>query len=288
MVSTTFLILSLSTYLILIPWKSHLISLEADLGKKLLWSIYQMEEEVFCGQIPSSPRTSEYKFFSFLLNSFVFYSRDFGIPLMEFLKELKNHLRRDLQLEKKIGKEFRDGIFQFLFITFVSLLFWRWSYFLLEIKVKYSINFFFGVFLEVIGLGVFILNFWVLRERLLKQFRPIFSAYYIFWGLSSVGLPIVEVLGKSRILEVKPKNKGLKALQKRMENLVTSWKDKGFPVKEEVEGIIWELWEQYEEDFRGFRITLKIVNFLIMALFYLSAFFILLLDFVGIFLIELK
>ncbi len=286
--SSFFLILFFFSYIFLFSGKKLSFKIEFSKGNDLLRSIYYLEEEVFCGKIPSLPKNVGYKFFSPLLETILIYSKHFGIPLFNFLKEFKHHLRKDLQHEKSVFKELRDGIFQCIFLALVSFCFWWWSHFFLDIPISYSKNFKIALFLEGMGIFSYLGFFHVFKKNLLQSFDPFFSSYYLFWGVSSIGLPVVEVLGISQIMEIRTSDKELGSLQKRMEGLVTSWKEKGFPVKDGVEEVIWQLWDLYETRFQVFRRNLKIVNFLITALFYLSAFFILLLDFIGIFLIELK
>lgn len=286
--STFFLILFFFSYFFLFSGKKLSLKIKLSKGNDLLKSIHHLEEEVFCGKIPSLPKNVGYKFFSPLLESILIYSKHFGIPLFNFLKEFKHHLRKDLQHEKSVFKELRDGIFQSIFLASVSFCFWWWSHYFLDIPTSYSKNFKIALFLEGMGIFAYLGFFHIFKRKLIQSFDPFFSSYYLFWGVSLIGLPVVEVLGISQIMDKRSSDKDLGFLQRRMEGLVTSWKEKGFPVKEGVEEVICQLWDLYETRFQVFRRNLKIVNFLIMALFYLPAFFILLLDFIGIFLIELK
>lgn len=288
MITKIFLFLFLTPYFILIPWKKYFFKLDFYRGNQLLWSVFKIEEEVFYGRIPPIPKNLKYKFFSPLLESFLLYTRQFGMPLFNFLGEFKQQLGKDLQMERKLLKELRDGIIQFLFIGFITFGFWGWAHIFLGLKITYSLNFFLALFLKLMGLILFLGCYYFFKRRLLGSFNTVFQSYYLFWGLSSVGLPVVEVLGACHILELRPSVGEQIILHKRMESLVTSWKDKGFPIKSSVENVILELWDLYNLKFQVFRRNLKIVNFLIMALFYLSAFFILLMDFMGVFLIELK
>ena len=288
MIPKFFFVLFLIPYFLLIPWKKYFFLLEFQRGNQLLLSIFEIEEEVFSGRVPLIPKIFKYKFYSPLLESFLLYSRQFGMPLFNFLGEFKHQLGKDLQMERKLLKELRDGVVQFIFIGVISFGFWTWSHIFLGLKISYSLNFFLAFFLQLLGLIIFLCCYYVFRKKLLGTFNTVFQSYYLFWGLSSVGLPVVEVLGACQILELRPSNGEQRILHRRMESLVTSWKDKGFPVKKSVEDVISELWDLYNVKFQVFRRNLKIVNFLIMALFYLSAFFILLMDFMGVFLIELK
>lgn len=283
-----FILFFFITYLFLIPWKYYFLNLELNRGNRLLLSVYILEEEVYCGRIPTISKNLNYKFFSTLLESFLLYSRHFGIPIFNFLGEFRQHLGRDLEMEKKLFKEIRDGIIQFFFVGGISFGFWRFSHFFLDLKAAYTVRFFFALFLEFIGLIIYLIFFYIGKNKLLKSFNALFRSYYLFWGLSSVGLPVVEVLGESQILEQSPSEAGQRALQRRVESLVNSWKEVGLPVKSAMEDAILELWNLYNVRFQVFRRNLKIVNFLIMALFYLSAFFILLMDLMGLFLIEIK
>src|SRR3990172_8287206 len=115
-----FFLLFFISYLFLIPWKRCFMNLDLIRGNKLLLSVYGIEEEVFCGKIPAIPQTLNYKFFSPLLESFLIYSRQFGIPLFNFLGEFRHHLGKDLQMERKLLKELRDGLLQFFFVGIIS------------------------------------------------------------------------------------------------------------------------------------------------------------------------
>lgn len=288
MIHYIFYFLFLITYLFLIPWKKIIRNFDFFKGNQLLLSVYGIEEEVFCGKIPSIPKNLNYKFFSPLLDSFLVYSRQFGMPIFNFLGEFKHHLGKDIQMEGKLLKELRDGIFQCFFIGGISFGFWGWAHFFLELDLSYSSNFFFALFLETFGLIIFLVFFFIFKNKLLRPFDNFFRSYYLFWGLSSVGLPVVEVLGASQILEVTPSMEAQKTLHRRVQSIVTSWKEVGLPVKNAMEDVILELWNLYDVRFQVFRRNLKILNFLILALFYLSAFFVLLMDFIWLFLIELK
>jgi len=254
-------------------------------GERLFFRIFEIEEELYSGQIPGIYNLYNYKFFSSLLRQLLEYARTYGLPPNLFIGDLRKNLNKDLKFEREVKRLLWEGITQFVLIFLIS---WFFKYFAskaLSTSFKFSI---FAFMLQILGPLVFFLLFTYLKRQIFNPFRPYFAAYYNLWALMKVGGPTGEILGKSRILNLNPSKEPLKTFHQKIKSPLKAWEQKGIPIDPLIELLIEELWEAYDQEFQRFHKILKVLSFLILAFFYLGAYFMLVWGTLGPFLIEMK
>ncbi|TDJ03619.1 MAG: hypothetical protein E2O68_09765 [Deltaproteobacteria bacterium] len=252
-------------------------------GQLLFLKIFDIEEELYCGQIPGIYALEEYKFFGTIFHELLEYSRVFGLPPNSFIPRLRVYLGRDLRFEKEVEKIFWEGMAQFLLIFIIS---WAFKFYAATI-IPSSTNYW-ALILQISGPISFVLAFFFLRKQILLPFSPYFGAYYKLWALLKVGCSTGEILGKSKVLELRPKASALKQIHRKIKRPLKSWEQQGTPIAPLIELVMEELWEVYDQEFQRFHKMLKIISFLILAFFYLGAYFMLVWGSLAPFLIDLE
>ncbi|RLA63021.1 MAG: hypothetical protein DRQ88_11650 [Epsilonproteobacteria bacterium] len=255
-------------------------------GEKLFFKIFEIEEELYSGQIPGVYHLYEYKFFSPLLAKLLEYARVFGLPPESFIPRLRGHLSRDLRFEREVKKLYFEGVAQFIVIFIIS---WFFKYFASTItsssSSQYSLE---ALGLQIMGPICFFAAYTHLKKKIFGPFAPYFAAYYNLWALMKMGSSTGEVLAESKVLQLKPVKEPFKSLHHKMIRPLKAWEQKGIPILPLIELVIEELWEIYDQEFQKFHKILKVLSFLILALFYLGAYFMLVWGTLGPFLIEMK
>lgn len=254
-------------------------------GEKLFFKIFEIEEELYSGQIPGVYNLYDYKFFSPLLFKLLEYARVFGLPPDCFIPRLRAYLSKDLRFEKEVKKLLIEGIAQFILIIIIS---WAFKYFastMVSSPSEFPLE---AILLQLAGPICFLGAYIYLKKKILGPFAVYFSAYYNLWALMKMGSSTTEVMGLSKILELKPTKGALKPLHQKIIRPLKAWEQRGVPVLPLIELVIEELWEIYDQEFQKFQKILKVLSFLILAFFYLGAYFMLVWGTLGPFLIEMK
>ena len=76
----------------------------AKRGQALFLKIFDIEEDLYSGQIPGVYQLADYKFFSSILGELLEYSRVYGLPPNFFIPRLREYLSQDLRSEKEVEK----------------------------------------------------------------------------------------------------------------------------------------------------------------------------------------
>lgn len=255
-------------------------------GEKLLRRLSELEAQLLAkGQIGPTDLL-QYKFYTALTSRVLEYGRRYGTPLRSILLELREALGRDLQFERKILKELWGGFAQFVLIALVTWVFVFLSSSLLNLSLSPSVM---GtmLFLQLIGFVSYYLIFEILQKRLFSIFAQLFSSYYTLLILTEASLSVRVSLQESGILSAfSIKDKRFDFLFIRSRELLERWQTKGTPLKTELKEHIASLWGLEEETFLRFIKLLAGLKFLILCLFFLSAYFVYLFSLFRVFLIE--
>lgn len=130
------------------------------------------------------------------------------------------------------------------------------------------------ILLEGGGTLIFFQIVRVLKNKVFKPFSNAIKELYLFSSLLAVGLPINEVLKSSGIMDGSfATHKTFKNHDSRFKKLVSRMKETGLSPIEETQEIIREIWHLQEVYFLKFTKMVQILKFVILAFFFLPAYF---------------
>lgn len=242
-------------------------------GEDLLISLSECEAKIAIGLKIFAGILPRYKFYTDLLEQIFEHNRSLGIGIKKFIPEIRMALIRDLQFEKKIFDEIISACLQFLVIAMTT-----WSFVILSKSlVSIPLNTktaFMMLGLELLGILFF---FYLIRHLKTKTFSPFRNAteeLYLFSAFLDIGLPVNEVLLRSKILQGSlATDKSFENLSSRVKKLVVRMKETGLSPKAEVSEIIRELWHLQEVHFGKFTKMVQVLKFSVLAFFFLPAYF---------------
>ena len=246
---------------------------EETRGQHLLKIFPEMEAKLALGIKTITFTLPQYKFYTALLFNLLEVHRRLGIGLKFILPELRVNLIKDLQFEQKIIGNIVGGNIQFLVITATTWSFIILSSTLAQLPLNFS-DLAFILFIQILAFCFFNLAFFQLKKRSFLTYDEAIERLYLFSSLTEIGLPINQVLKESKILEGDfLLNKSFRAISLRLTGLVTRWKEMGFSPKVETNEIIKEIWHSKEVRFERFLKHLDLLKFVILAFFFLPAYF---------------
>ncbi len=215
----------------------------------------------------------KYKFYTHLIEQLVAVHRSKGVGLKKIFPEIRNHLIRDVQFERKIVSEIISGLLQFMIIFLTTWGFVYLSISLVELPPNHII-FFFMFLLQLIGSLLFFLLIHFLKKNIFEQFAKALEEAYLFSVLLEIGVPINEILERSQIqCGLFSQSKMFSSLSVRMKNLIKRLKQTGISPLDESKEIIAELWQFQEDEFLQFTKKLQVLKFFILAFFFLPSYF---------------
>lgn len=292
---TKFLIYSLSlTALLFLPdriweklWQTglryyeHLKTLEGKnpfkrdqiQGEKLLVLFPEIEAKLALGIKTTSIELPRYKFYTTLIFDLLQVHRKLGISLKHILPELRQNLIKDLQFESKVIGSVIGGNLQFFVITLTTWGFIFFSSALADLPLDFFTLL--VIFcMQVTALFVFngILSY--IKKHTFMKFNQTIESLYLFVSLVEIGLPVSQVLLESKVLESDlGKHKRFSQVSSRLEALINRWKDNGISPKIESAEIIKEVWHLKEVNFETFIKQVDVLKFIVLAFFFLPAYF---------------
>jgi len=254
-------------------------------GELLLFKLTMLASELNVGKVGSPIELHSYKFYTSLLEALLTYKRQFGISLAKILVPIQGGIKKDFQFEKKIQNELMGGIAQFLFVSVITWLFSFMVYKMVNLDSSWLIK------MIILGLQIFGIVFYcvIYRHHKIKQFK-IFEIYFkvLFFMMSliEVGLPSSKVLHHSGFEAIDQlTDKNFVIVNKKLKGLVDAYKNNGHQIKSDLAGLIEEIYFLQEERFEQFLKFLGLLKFVILCLFFLSAYFIYLFTLFSLFLI---
>ncbi|OFZ49513.1 MAG: hypothetical protein A2381_19240 [Bdellovibrionales bacterium RIFOXYB1_FULL_37_110] len=255
-------------------------------GELLLFKVTMLASELNVGKVGSPIELHSYKFYTGLLEELLTYKRQFGISLSKILIPIRGGIKKDFQFEKKIQNELVGGIFQFLFVSIITWLFSFMVYKMVQLDSSWLTKMIILV-LQILGTTFYVIIYRMQKIRQFKIFETYFQVLFFLMSLIDVGLSSSKVLhqsGFSRIDELKDPH--FLIVNKKLKGLVEVYKNNGHQIKSDLEGLIEEIYFLQEERFEQFLKFLGILKFVILCLFFLSAYFIYLFTLFSLFLME--
>lgn len=246
---------------------------EQTQGEKLLVMFPDIEAKISLGIKTTSLELPRYKFYTGLLFDLLLVHQKQGISLKQILPELRQNLIKDLQFESKMTGSVLGGNLQFFVITLTTWGFIFFSSALAELPLDlFTLLLIFTM--QVTALFVFNGILSLMKKRIFEKFNQSIESLYLFVGLVEIGLPVGQVLAESKILSCGPgKHKKFSQVSSRLEALIKRWKDNGISPRIESGEIIKEVWHLKQVSFDAFLKQVDMLKFVVLAFFFLPAYF---------------
>ena len=242
-------------------------------GQALLTFMPTLETKLAMGIKTTNEYIPRYKFYTGLLCDLIGFHQKRGISLRTILPELRLNLTKDLQFESKLKSLLLGGNLQFLVITMTTWGFIFFSSNMADLPLNFHHLIFIFV-LQFLGIIVFNLSLRKLKKHIFNKFSQAIERLYIFFSLIEIGLPVSQTLRESQVLEGELMiNNIFSPCASRLMTLINRWKENGISPKTEVAEIIHELWHLKEAHFERFLKHLDVLKFIILAFFFLPAYF---------------
>lgn len=260
-----------------VHWKTKQQNLaffgEIHRGEDLLLRLQEAESRIALGLKILPEKILRYKFYTELLEMLFESYRRLGTPVRKYLPEIRKAVTRDLQFERRILNEILGALMQFLVIAFATWGFVFLSSMLVEMKLTKSILSLM-LFLQIAGVALFFHLMNVLKKRTFAAMKDSLTELYLFTTLMNTGLPLNEVLKRSRILEgALMASKALEPFAGRTKKLIERLKKTGLSPNEEAQEILDGVWQFQNENFEKFTKKVQLLKFCILAFFFLPAYF---------------
>lgn len=267
--------------LLKINWKKALMKVSLPYQKKIKTAeglqigISEIESSLTHGKQSKNVllELGEYKFFNQLIVDLLDLQKKMGVNLKHILPEIRRELTKDLEFEKRMNSQTNGAQLQFLVISAVTWSFIFFSSLLIEIPLSFLMSFFI-ILLQSLGIFTFVILGSKYKKFVFNKFDQLIGSYYLFITLSEMSFPLSETLKRSGILkEGLYKHKSFWTYAKRIEYLINRWKSSGIGPKEEAQEILAEIWSLKEENFRNYLKAQEVIKFIILAFFFLPAYF---------------
>ena len=263
---------NLVTYLKALEEKNPFLK-ERKSGEALLRFIPGLEAKLAMGLKTTADSIPRFKFYTGLLFDLLEFHQKRGISLKHILPELRLNLTKDLQFEAKLQSGTLGGNLQFFVITLTTWGFIFFSSTMVDLPLDAS-NLLIILFVQFTGVLVFNLVLIKLKKHTFHKFSQAIERLYLFVSLVEIGMPVSQTLAESKVLEGDlMQNKHFSPCASRLMTLVTRWKENGISPKVEACEIIRELWHSKDVSFERFLKHLEALKFIILAFFFLPAYF---------------
>ena len=242
-------------------------------GEKLLSFLPNLEAKLAMGLKTTTDSIPRYKFYTTLLFDLLEVHQKRGISLKTIIPELRLNLTKDLQFESKLQSNLLGGNLQFFVITMTTWCFIFFSSAMADLPLKFSVLMII-LMIQITGIFIFNLALKKLKNYTFSKFSEAIERLYLFVSLVEIGMPVSQTLAESRVLEGGlMKNKLFSPCASRLLTLVNRWKENGISPKVEAGEIIRELWHLKEVSFERFLKHLEALKFIVLAFFFLPAYF---------------
>lgn len=242
-------------------------------GEELLRFLPSLEAKLSMGLKTTTISIPRYKFYTSLLFDLLEVHQKRGISLKAILPELRLNLTKDLHFESKLQSHLLGGNLQFFVITMTTWCFIFFSSAMADLPLKIS-DLMIILVVQIFGILIFNLALKKLKIHTFHKFSKAIERLYLFVSLVEIGIPVSQTLAESKVLEGDlMKNKLFSPCASRLTALVTRWKENGISPKTEASEIIRELWHLKEVSFERFLKHLDTLKFIVLAFFFLPAYF---------------
>lgn len=242
---------------------------------RLYQQLGQVESAVTSGQLGAFERLGEYKFFTALTVVLLDHARKYGASIKQSIKELRQGLARDIASEREITALIRASYLQFFIVSTVTWCFVAVSGFIAEIPISLGPLLLIAV-LQCLGVLIFYLLAPRLRRYYFSRLDDFLSAQYKFKGLCAAGLGTALIIKKSGLDELFAQDyKRELALQKlRLLDMIKRWQKSGQSILSEWDDTLEESWSLHKLYFSHYLKAMEALKFTLLALFFLSSYFI--------------
>ncbi len=222
-----------------------------------------------------------YKFYTGIIDQMIVNAREYGCSIKQGVKTVRHAVAKDHQFERKIIKEHTGGFAQFLIITIIS-----WSFFM-SVKNIMSISISMSSLITIITLQTGGLFLYIYLSKLIKlsTFKgdaEYLNSIYILKSLIGTGLPIQSVINLSKVIDtINMTGEKFKHINTRITIMLERVQKTGTPIAEELGEIVEEVWFIHNLSFENFIKKTVILKFLIVAGFYLTSYFLFLIELFG-------
>ena len=247
---------------------------ELTRGRELLLAFSECEAKIALGIKILPNHLPKYKFYTGLVEQLFETNRRFGMGIKKILPEIRGGLIHDLQFEKQIFDEILGGFLQFMVIAITtwSFVFLSSSLVLIPLPKILIISM---LILQMSGGTLFFVLVKKYQLKIFTKFNKAIEELYLFSGLMDIGLNLNEVLLRSGILQGNLVSfKIFENLSDRVKKLIARLKETGLSPRDETQEIIREIWHLQETNFRKFTKKVQVLKFVILAFFFLPAYFI--------------
>ena len=223
-----------------------------------------------------------YKFYTCLIENVLEYGRNYGAPVKNILKDLREGLIKDRQFEIKLFDQKRGAMAQFALVSIITWMF----LFICQKTIEVDIPIFYKkmmILLQFSGVIIYFAGDHFLKKRLFCLWPPYFFTLSTLKVLAQAGMPLQTILQKGRpdrLVKASP----LASVHKSLESLIDDWQSKGIPVQERLKDLLEEVWFLQQMRFGVFLKISTLMKFSCLALFFLSAYFLYLYGLFGFFL----
>ena len=246
---------------------------ELNRGRDLLLAFSECEAKIALGIKILPNHLPKYKFYTGLMEQLFETNRRFGMGIKKFIPEIRGALILDLQFEKQIFDEILGGFLQFMVIALTT-----WSFVFLSSSLVFiplsKILVISMLILQISGGALFFVLVKKYQLKTFTKFNKAIEELYLFSGLMDIGLNLNEILLRSGILQGNLVSfKIFENLSDRVKKLIARLKETGVSPKDETQEIIREIWHLQETNFRKFTKKVQVLKFVILAFFFLPAYF---------------
>lgn len=253
----------------------HSLPVIGDLarGDELLLLFPRIEAQIGLGLKTIKFELPQFKFYTALMLQLLEAHRQLGVSVKNLFPELRANLIKEMQFEKKIYSLSMAGNLQFVIVTLTTWSFILLSQQLADIPANPFILMLIA-FLQSLAFIFFNLGFIRIKNRGLAYYSRALEELYFFKGMLELGLPVNRVLNDSNCLNgALATTKQFKNLFQRLSELVSRWKETGLSPRAEVQEIIVEIWHEKEQGYQRFIKHLEVLKFVVLAFFFLPAYF---------------
>lgn len=246
---------------------------ERGRGEGLLLFLQEAEARIALGSKLIPGDMKQYKFYTDLLEQLFESHRKLGAGLKKMIPDIRRAITRDLQFEKQILGEIVGALVQFMLIALTT-----WGFvFLSSLLVEIPLSGFIlscMLILQVSGAALFFILMRALKKKMFSSLAQALCELTRFQTMINTGLSVNEVLLRSNILGgALVESRALSPFAGRVKNLISRMKATGLSPVEETQEILKGLWHFQGEQFQKFTKRVQLLKFVVLALFFLPAYF---------------
>lgn len=221
----------------------------------------------------------KYKYFTDMIQQLIQSTITYGTEIDKDIPEIKKALLKDINLDMKISNIFLGGLFQFLFIFFLGIVFVKMVEFQIGIVITasdFSIPFIFQGF----GVVFYLFSYYYFKQSSFRDLSVYIIKFYQVRTLSHAQLPLKKIFTMVSPLELRDVG-DLKYFKERLINLLEGIRVFGHVDMQDFDLTINELWQVAELRFDQFSKKINLLKLVLISFFSLGGYLILLFKIFG-------